>query len=449
MPAAKVLFGVDERCIEEGAVRCGNDQFASKNYQDKQPWWDTPSSLNCKQGSDCFTGSPTFWTRKRLTSVTTVAQRTPGSTELSKVDKWSLSQSFPVQRTDTHPPLWLESILRTGYGTGKNDNGEQLSKPLPPVSFGANGVDMPNRVAKGIDPKTGKPDPVPDFDRLRLETIRTETGGEIHVDYSAPCAVGTVHPKPEVNTTRCYPVHWSPDGDLEKPPLEWFNKYVVDKVVEKDRVARQPDITTSYTYEGDAAWAKDSDEFSKPELRTYSQWRGYASVLVKKGITANANKADATEQSQTRTRYFRGMSADAGRPKITVKDSTGTQELGEDLPRYQGRVAETITYTKAGGTVYGRSLTWPWYEKDPQASRPRADNTPLEAFRSGTARTDSIQTISGGATRTFRTINTYENTYGLSEKVQTEAASPDGTGGERPPTRPAPKPRTSTTPPST
>ncbi|MFD3776359.1 ricin-type beta-trefoil lectin domain protein [Streptomyces sp. NPDC058612] len=431
VPAAKVLFGVDERCIEEGAVRCGNDQFASKNYQDKQPWWDTPSTLNCKQGTDCFTGSPTFWTRKRLTSVTTVAQRTPGSTELSKVDQWSLSQSFPVQRTDTHPPLWLESILRTGYGTGKDDNGEQLSKPLPPVSFGANEVDMPNRVAKGIDPKTNKPDPVPDFDRLRLETIRTETGGEIYVDYSAPCAAGTTHPQPEANTTRCYPVHWSSDGDVEKPPLEWFNKYVVDKVIEKDRVARQPDITTSYTYEGDAAWAKDSDEFSKPELRTYSQWRGYASVLVKKGVTANAGKADATEQSQTRTRYFRGMSADAGRPKITVKDSTGTQELGEDFPRYQGRVAETITYTKAGGSVYGRSLTWPWYEQDPQASRPRADNTPLEAFRSGTARTDRIQTISGGATRTFRTINTYETTYGLSEKVQTEAVSPDGTGGEK------------------
>ncbi|MFD9374178.1 ricin-type beta-trefoil lectin domain protein [Streptomyces sp. NPDC059999] len=430
-PAAKIEFTVQERCIAEGDAKCGNTQFESKNYGDKQAWWDTPSTLNCKAGTDCFIGSPTFWTRKRLTAVTTSGQRTPGSTALSLVDHWSLSQSFPKQRTDTHPPLWLESITRTGYGTARDDDDKQLSTQLPPVSFLPNQVDMPNRVAKANDPVTGRPDAVPDFDRLRVETIRTETGGEILVDYSAPCPVGGAHPKPEENTTRCYPVHWSPDSELEKPPLEWFNKYVVDKVVEKDRVARQPDVTTSYTYEGDAAWAKDNDEFSKPELRTYSQWRGYASVLSQKGVTANTGKADQTEQSQTRTRYFRGMSGDAGRPKITVKDSTGTEDIGEDLPQYQGRPAETITYTKTGGTVISRTVTWPWKQDKATASRPRIDNSTLEAYRSGTSRTDQIHTISGGATRTQRTLNTYETTYGLSTKTQTEAISPNGTGGWR------------------
>ncbi|MFD3699624.1 ricin-type beta-trefoil lectin domain protein [Streptomyces sp. NPDC058646] len=421
-PAGKVEFTVAERCIKEGATDCSDAEFDSKNYGDKQPWWDTPSTLHCKQDAkDCYTASPTFWTRKRLTAVTTYGQRTPGSTSLSLVDRWSLNQSFPKQRTDTHPPLWLESITRTGYGTTKDGAGNQESTSLPPVSFLANVQDMPNRVA------TGPNDATPDFDRLRVETIRTETGGEIYVDYSAPCPVGGAHPKPEENTTRCYPVHWSPDGELEKPPLEWFNKYVVDKVLEKDRVARQPDVTTSYTYEGNAAWAKDSDEFSKPELRTYSQWRGYASVVVKKGVTANAGKPDATEESQSRTHYFRGMSGDAGRPKITIKDSTGTEDLGEDLLQLQGRAAETITYTKAGGPVSSRVLNWPWLQKT--ASRPRDGTTPLEAYRSGISRTDTIESISGGATRTFRTRTTYETTYGLTDKVQTEAVSPNGTGG--------------------
>ncbi|MEU9942377.1 ricin-type beta-trefoil lectin domain protein [Streptomyces lavendulae] len=421
-PAAKVEFTVAERCVKEGTTQCSDAEFEGNNYGDKQPWWDTPSTLNCKAtAKDCYTGSPTFWTRKRLTSVVTYGQRTEGSTALSLVDRWNLAQSFPRQRTDTHPPLWLESITRTGYGTTKDGAGNQESTTLPPVSFLANVQDMPNRVA------TGPNDATPDFDRLRVETIRSETGGETKVDYSAPCPVGGTHPKPEENTTRCYPVHWSPDGEVEKPPLEWFNKYVVDKVTEKDRVSRQPDVVTGYTYEGDAAWAKDSDEFSKPELRTYSQWRGYGSVVVSKGVTANAGRPDATEQSQTRTRFFRGMSGDAGRAKITMKDSTGTEDLAEDLPQYQGLSAESITYTTTGGTIASRVLTWPWSQQT--ATRPRDGTTPLNAYRSGSSRTDSIETISGGATRTLRTRTTYEPTYGLTASIQSEAISPNGTGG--------------------
>ncbi|WP_328788156.1 ricin-type beta-trefoil lectin domain protein [Streptomyces sp. NBC_00273] len=420
-PAGKVEFTVDERCIKEGSAKCTDTEFESKNYGDKQPWWDTPSSLHCKaDAKDCFSTSPSFWTRKRLTAVTTYGQRTDGSTALSLVDRWNLTQSFPKQRTDTHPPLWLESITRTGYGTTKDTNGNQESTSLPPVSFLANVQDMPNRVA------TGPGDATPDFDRLRVETIRTETGNEIYVDYSAPCAVGTAHPKPEENTSRCFPVHWSPDSDLEKPPLAWFNKYVVERVVEKDRVARQPDVTTSYTYEGGAAWAKDTDEFTKPELRTYGQWRGYSSVVTKGGVTANAGKSDATAESQTRTYFFRGMSGDAGRPKGTIKDSTGKETLGEDLTHYQGRTAEVITYTQAGGSVDKRVLTWPSSQKT--ATRPRDGTTPLEAYRVNDSRTDTIQSISGGRFRVGRSQNTFESTYGLLESAQTESRAEDGSG---------------------
>ncbi|UQX03669.1 ricin-type beta-trefoil lectin domain protein [Streptomyces sp. RerS4] len=416
-PTGKVEFTVSERCIKEGTTQCSDAEFDANNYGDRQPWWDTPSTLYCKPSAkDCYTASPTFWTRKRLTSVITKAQRTEGATELSLVDRWDLAQSFPRQRTDTHPPLWLESITRTGYGVPKDSKQESTS--LPAVSFLPNVRDMPNRVAKSAT------DATPDFDRLRVETVRTETGGEISVSYSSPCPVGAAHPKPEENTTRCYPVHWSPDRALETPPLEWFNKYVVDKVTEKDRVARQPDVTTTYTYEGDTAWAKDTDEFTKPELRTYSQWRGYASVLTKQGVTANAGKPNSTEESQKRVRYFRGMSGDAGRAKITLKDSTGTEDLGEDLPQFQGMTAESITYTKAGGSITSRALTWPWSQKT--AARPRDGTTPLEAHRQGASRTDEIQIVSGGKSRLIRTLHTREPGYGLITATQVDVLEHNG-----------------------
>ncbi|MFJ9768010.1 ricin-type beta-trefoil lectin domain protein [Streptomyces erythrochromogenes] len=425
-PAAKIEFTVDERCLKEGA--CAPAKFESKNYGDKQYWWDTPSTLHCKTGSDCYVSSPTFWTRKRLTAVTTKAQRTEGSTDLLLVDRWSLAHYFPEQRTDTSPPLWLESILRTGYSTEKNTAGAQLSESLPLVSFRPNGKDMPNRV------KDGASDPRPDFDRLRIENIASETGGDIHVTYSEPCSPTEPRPQPESNTSRCYPVRWSPDSALENPPLAWFNKYVVTQVTEKDRVALQPDVTTTYDYEGGAAWAKDTDEFSKPTLRTYSQWRGYASVVTKRGVTTPGY--EATQQSESRARYFRGMSGDAGRAKVTVKDSNGA-DIAEDYPQYQGIAAETTTYTKAGGSPLSRTVTYPWHEKSGERARP--GNTTLYAYRSGTARTDEIQWLSNGSTRTVRKRNTFDKTYdpqfdtsyGLIQAVQSEVATPNGTGGEQ------------------
>ncbi|WP_236242795.1 polymorphic toxin-type HINT domain-containing protein [Streptomyces sp. CC228A] len=429
-PAGKVVFKTAQRCDGDSAT-CSDTKFESKNYQDKQPWWDTPSTLHCKVGAkNCYVTAPTFWSRVKLEEVETYGQRTPGSTALSPVDTWTLKQSFPKQRTDTHPPLWLESITRTGHNRPGSPK-EEADKVLPPVVFLPNVEDMPNRVAKSATDET------PDFDRLRVETIRTETGGEIHVDYSDHCPVGTEHPSPASNTTRCFPVHWSADAeaftdermskDGYQPPVEWFNKYVVEAVTEKDRVARQPDVTTTYTYEGGGAWAKNTDEFTKPALRTYDQWRGYAGVVTKKGVTsADQTAHDATQQSQTRTRYFRGMSGDAGRDTVTVKDSTGTETLGEDLLPYQGMPAETLTYTKAGGTLVSRTLSWPYGKET--ASRARTGLPALKAYRTATSRTDTVETISEGRTRTQRTQLTFDPTYGVTLTAQTLTLTPNGTG---------------------
>ncbi|MFB6618110.1 ricin-type beta-trefoil lectin domain protein [Streptomyces sp. NPDC056367] len=418
-PAGRVEFGVEERCVEVGDA-CLASQFESKNADKMRPWWDTPSTLYCKADEkNCYISSPTFWSRKRLKTVTTYGQRTEGTTALTKVDQWSLAQSLPKHRTDTHPPLWLESITRTGYGPKDSS----LGTTLPPVTFLANKVDMPNRVATSTNEAT------PDFDRLRVETIRTETGGEIYVDYSDPCPVGGAHPSPETNTTRCFPVRWSPDPELapEKAPVEWFNKYVVDQVIERDRVALRPHVTTNYLYEGGAAWSKEDDEFIKPELRTYNQWRGYASVVTLRGATDSADSAAATEQSKSRTRYFRGLSTAAA--KVTVKDSTGAEELGEDLPQYQGQVAESIDFSKTGGSIVSRTLTWPWRSVK-TASRPRDGTTDLEAYRRGTTQTEEIQPVSGGKSRKVRTRTAYEEdkaSYGLPLTTQTDVMQHDGT----------------------
>ncbi|WP_431969445.1 hypothetical protein, partial [Actinacidiphila sp. bgisy160] len=186
-------------------------------------------------------GAPTFWSRKRLSSVTTKAQRTEGSTTLSKVDKYLLTQSFPRTLTDTAPPLWLESIQRTGYAV------DGSTQQVNAVEFSHNNQAMPNRVT------TGSGDPRPAFDRLRIRRVVTEYGGEIDVEYSDPCPsmATSAHPDPEANGTRCYPVYWSPDPEQET--IDWFNKYVVTSITQKPRIDDVPDLVTEYQYPTDGA----------------------------------------------------------------------------------------------------------------------------------------------------------------------------------------------------
>ncbi|MGW7306320.1 ricin-type beta-trefoil lectin domain protein [Streptomyces sp. NPDC054835] len=424
-PAARVKFGVGQRCLPGGVVSCSDTEFDSANYEDKQPWWDTPSTLHCKSTTtNCYVSAPTFWSRMMLNSVSTEAQRKDGSTALSLVDTWTLQHSFPKQRTETHPPLWLEAIDRTGYGIEKDKDGS-ISSPLPSVSFLPNTQkDMPNRVV------TGPNDPTPGFNRLRVQTIRTETGGEIEVEYSAPCLPSDIPTSPEKNTTRCFPSKWSPDPDVKNPKIEWFNKYTVTSVTEKDRATRQPDVKTTYQYDEatGAAWAKNTDEFVKPELRAYDQWRGYSKVGVYTGTTTAAGETPSTEESRTVTRYFRGMSRDAGSPlaDVILQKADGTFETIEDLPAYQGRAAEVTTYTRNGGPVSSREVSLPTAVTT--ATRVRGGGLPdLNAYRVSTEWSQSIETLSDGKTRTRVTDPTYETTYGLPVTSYTYTLAADGT----------------------
>ncbi|MFG3292701.1 ricin-type beta-trefoil lectin domain protein [Streptomyces sp. NPDC048179] len=430
-PIARVSFTVDERCFDEAetGLTCTDDAFTSQDYGRYRLWYDTPANLYCSgaAGKRCSVGAPTFWSRKRLSSVTTYAQRTQGSTTLSKVDKYLLTQTFPRTLTDTAPPLWLESIQRTGYAV------DGTAQKLNAVEFSHNNQAMPNRVI------TGASDPRPAFDRLRIRRVVTEYGGEIDVDYSDPCpAMATsAHPKPEENGTRCYPVYWSPDPDQET--IDWFNKYVVTSITQKPRVDGVPDLVTEYQYPTDgAAWAKNQTEFSKKTTRTYDQWRGYEQVTV---LTGKNDSATGIVRGKTVTRYFRGMDGDplpgGGTRSVTVKDSTGA-DIATDKPAFQGMTAESLTYTQAnddgtGGSVASRTVSSP--SAHLLATRPRTDVPDLKAYRTQIDQSIKVTPATGTnpddnrTSRTVKTTTLYDDTYGLPYQVETVADT--GRTGDR------------------
>ncbi|MFW6638494.1 RHS repeat-associated core domain-containing protein [Nocardiopsis algeriensis] len=331
---ARVVFSVSERCLPTDSFDCAVEDRTSDNAEH---WPDVPLDMECKSGSSCAgRHTPTFWSTKKLDSVTTQIRQ---GDKYTKVDSWTFEHSFPKSGDGTAPTMWLDSVEHTGHVGG--------TETLPKVSFA--GTQMPNRVDSPTD------DIAPML-RWRITSIYTETGGHLDITYSEPeCEPGKT-PKPHSNTKRCYPVKWTPEGGVEL--TDWFHKYVVTEVNELDLVTDQPTLTTSYDYVGTPAWRyTEADGMVKDKYRTWADWRGYDRVIVRTGHPSE-------ERTETEYLYFQGMDGDKlpdGKRNVSVTDSRGVTHT--DHKELNGALLETTTRNGEGGEVISREITTPWLRK--------------------------------------------------------------------------------------
>ncbi|MFC8765779.1 polymorphic toxin-type HINT domain-containing protein [Streptomyces sp. NPDC057193] len=428
-PSATIEFGVQQRCTKSTAA-CAEANFAKTNDPGAyRPWWDTPGALNCKNDSDLCPGFPSFWSQIRLETVTTKTAR--------YVDRYTLHHSFPEDWYDTSPGLWLNSITRTGYGTGDTPtNGGGTPQSKDGVSFAPYvvGSRAPQHLKAYLNdqhlPNLVTNDHKPTFTRPRIGVVRTETGGEIEVQYTGGCRNQSTTTWTVKDNALCYQLPWSPDDEAETPPKFWFNKYVVASVTETDLVTQglfTKPTRTEYTYTG-PAWAQSDDEFLRPKLRTASDWRGFREVAVAKG--AKYGTAATQTQTYSKTRYFQGT----GGAVVDSIDQTPLLPADEgDAPQYAGMTAETLTYlnsSKPHHEFTSRTRTFP-AKATKTAERPRAneDGTPLaalRAYRTTVMKTDSIQKV-GDTWRGVRTTTEHDEN-GLPIEVERWVVTPGSPG---------------------
>ncbi|MEU4077503.1 RHS repeat-associated core domain-containing protein [Streptomyces venezuelae] len=376
-PMGRVQFGVDERCT----TGCGTfDETNAKN------WPDVPYDLYCKDGAtECKDQySPSFWSRKRLTSITTKLL-TGGA--YKDVDTWTLDQNFPPSGDGISTPMWLKSIQHTGKAGG--------TLGLPAVTFtGEQKANRVDRTGDGLAP----------YIRLRMSQINTETGGTIGVYYSPQDCAPTSLPQPDAtNTTRCYPVKWAWEGDTAQ--LDWFNSYVVTQVVEGDNLVESPDQVTSYSYLGGAAYAKSEDEFTKAEDRVHSVPRGYERVQTRTGAADDP-------RTLTETRYFRGRDGQA------VKDSFNDSVT--DRPEFAGMVRQSLTYNGDDTSKLVSSTSYTPWRSAAVATRLRPGLPALVSYKTGVEKETTRTTVTGGTRTTERTSDF--DAYGM---VSTESYTGD------------------------
>jgi RHS repeat-associated protein len=378
--SARVVFTVAERCLPGGTVTCDPAQLTAAN----QTYWpDVPFDLICTSSTSCGTTrtSPAFFTRKRLTAITT---RVLSAGALVDVAKTSLTQSFPPPGDGMSAALFLDKLQATGYAAGGTTS-------LPTIDFGK--TQMMNRVDNNNDGAL-------EMYKYRVSSISTETGATITATYlGEDCVAGTSMPAAaDSNTRRCFPMYWTRDG-ATTPTVGWFHTYPVASISEDAGVAGSRPTMTRYTYGGGMAWHYDSNPVAPSDRRTWSENRGFAKVTTTVGDT---NEPKPLISSAT---FLRGMHGDklaaGGSKAVTVTASTGVAVT--DLNQYRGHVLEQVTYngTPSASTEVTGTVNTPW------TSAATATDALGSAYLTDVAKTSTRTTISGGAKRTTETTTTF------------------------------------------
>ncbi|MFI5736557.1 polymorphic toxin-type HINT domain-containing protein [Kribbella sp. NPDC051587] len=332
----QVTFTTQERCL----TNC-----TSLTATTKANWPDVPFDQICAAGATCNKPGPSFFSRRRLDTVTT-------KVGAQDVDRWQLTPDFPSPGDNmSGRSLWLKSITHTGVAPGA------AAAPLT-VSF--EGTGLPNRVDSnddGISP----------MNKLRVGGIWTETGAKITVVYSdpeciapAPGVPGHMPASAATNTMRCYPVHWQPADSAERD--DWFHRHVVTQIRVSDVTGGADAVVTNYTYGGGGAWHYAENPLVPAKERNWSEWRGFRTVT-----TSSGDPFQPGPRSRTVTSYFRGMNGDrasttGGVKSVTLPDTQGGSRV--DAPALAGLVREAITYAAIdSNTEVTGNLTDYWVQE--------------------------------------------------------------------------------------
>ncbi|MET9378866.1 polymorphic toxin-type HINT domain-containing protein [Streptomyces sp. NPDC002992] len=408
--AARVKFTVQERCIPVA----GGETCTNLTTTNKAAWPDVPFDQICKKDTVCTDQpAPSFFSRKRLTDITTQVYKGTGTgadTDYRDVNNWHLEHSFPDPGDGSNAGLWLKSIQHTG----KSTSGTGTAISLPAVTF--TGIQLHNRVDK-----TG--DDVPAFIKWRVRKVTSETGSILTANYSDPeCIADTNIPAAlDKNTKRCYPVKWIPPsnptpGTDPQPRTDWFHKYVVTQVIESDPTGGSPGKITTYEYDpAGGAWAYDDQSpITQAKYRTWGTWRGYKKVTTLTGEAAGI-------RSKSVSLYYRGMNGDkqlgtTATRSESITDSRGTTVTDEE--QFAGQPREQITYNGTTGGEVSSTVTTPW-----------SHNTATATHSYGTVRAHIVRTgtetkripIAGTADITSTATTTYDTTSGLPLKAERTA----------------------------
>ena len=239
----------------------------------------------------------------------------------------------------------------------------------------------------------------------RIKTITNEIGGQVTFTYGQDlrCPAGKVDGW-DTNDEDCFP-----QPDAETGVYVIFNKWPVQSITSGQTVSEQPDVVTTYDYQG-AGWGFSDNPDSN--FDTWSDFRGYNIV------TATTPTAGKTE-----TRFHQGLHVERVSPfpqtrTVTVARSDGTQIA--DAYALRGRVYETRQLTDAGAEI-SRSTT-NFRNSATVSGNTNRDDPRFVAPSDVATRTDGIAN-----TRTLIQYDAWGQTTSVNERGDTSTADDNRT----------------------
>ncbi|GAB3264633.1 DNRLRE domain-containing protein [Nocardioides dilutus] len=314
-------------------------------------WPDVPTDLICGGSGDCSVFSPSFFTTKRYTTITTERGYDNTSGEV-RVDRYTLQHAMPdpdKSRTggsngEDKPELWLRGIRHDGSSLDAAPGG---TTTLPDVRFA--GVIKQNRVKPTNGERTLK--------HLRIKSVVNEMGGRVSVAYGHD-GPGCDQDNYTDNLDRwaskreCFAQKYSPANGGTSSKWAWFHKYVVTSTTLTDGAlglgtgawnTGQTSLGTvrkyAYDYLGDPGWRFDSDSVNTPiDQRSWTDWRGYPRVRI---ATRRITDKDTNPQG------------DDGSTNVSTRVVTRYQGLSRSRekvsnPQFPQRYIDTVEHPASG-----------------------------------------------------------------------------------------------------
>jgi len=270
--AARVTFGLEWRCVYLVAA-CPAPAPASTGFPD------VPTDLVCTATSNCTVHAPSFFVGRRYSFVRTDVKV---GNAWKAIAQYNLLHTFGSGANGVAQKLQLSGVQQAAIAFGKLN---AYPNTVFTYAFRDNRADHGGIISKAMR-------------HNRLTQITNPYGGRTIVTYgqNRSCA-STYNPWPrwDLNVRDCFPQSIR-DGNLTRTGV--FNKYLVTKVVVSPG-GGSPDMTTTYAYGGDPAWAFDTGAFARDQDETgWSIWRGYGTTTMTRG------------SEKTQARVFRGWDGD-------------------------------------------------------------------------------------------------------------------------------------------
>ena len=358
-------------------------------------WPDVPWDRICAEDTNCKLdqAAPSFWTRKRLTKITTEIR---SATAWTPVDSWTLDHWF-TDNGDGSKTLWLNKITHAGHVGG--------TAALPAVEL--IGEQLPNRIDKPDDN-------IAPLIRFRVNAVNTDTGAQIDVNYADRTARAGNLPRPGASTKRCYP------GQVEsqRPAA---TRSPTGSTSTSSRRSPRPTAPAARPTWSPATSTSTAPPGARPS-RTASPRRvpdlGRVARL-RQGPGHPRRRAVMT--TRTDHTFFRGMDGDplpgGGTQDDTVTDSTGAEHDRHD--EFAGTSWRPPSTTVAA--VVAKTITVPWLHQTGTQTDDLGHAGGPPTCKPGTTR--SFTALEAGGWRETKTVPRYDTTSRPADARATTSAT--------------------------